>query len=60
MLFVVSHSHRCIIGAGFVYRAVVTNLAESGIHVKPNIMKAYMKRVFRFSLRVPMISKDAS
>ena len=47
------------IDAGFGYRAVVTKLAESGIHVKPNTMKDYMKRVFRSSLRVPMISKDA-
>ena len=37
-----------IIDAGFGYRAVVTKLAESGIHVKPKTMKDYMKRHFRF------------
>ena len=33
-----------IIDAGFGYKAVVTKLAESGIYVKPQTMKDYMKR----------------
>jgi len=40
------------------YKAVVSKLAASGIHVKPKTMEKYMQRVIRASLRVPMMSKD--
>ena len=41
------------------YKAVVSKLAASGIHVKPKTMENYMLRVIRASLRDPVNSKHA-